>query len=59
MFGVTSIGTVSLTEMRKAHATPQCYQLDAGGEVLMLTVDSITSGNRERATGAGRSAWRG
>ena len=56
MFGVTSIGTVSLTEMRKAHATPQCYQLDAGGEVLMLTVDSITGGNRERATGAGRSA---
>lgn len=65
MFGVSSIGTVSLEELRKAHATPQCYQFyfhrdralnrammqsakDAGVEVMMLTVDSITGGNRER-----------
>jgi L-lactate dehydrogenase (cytochrome) len=65
MFGVSSLGTVSLEEMRKAHATPQAYQFyfhkdrglnrvmlqrakDAGVEVLMLTVDSITGGNRER-----------
>lgn len=65
MFGVSSLGTVSLEEMRKAHRTPQVYQFyfhkdrglnaammdrakAAGVEVMMLTVDSITGGNRER-----------
>ena len=65
MFGVSSLGTVSLEEMRKAHRTPQVYQFyfhkdrglnaammerakTAGVEVMMLTVDSITGGNRER-----------
>jgi L-lactate dehydrogenase (cytochrome) len=65
MFGVSSLGTVSLEELRKAHDTPQVYQFyfhkdrglnramlqrakDAGVEVIMLTVDSITGGNRER-----------
>jgi L-lactate dehydrogenase (cytochrome) len=65
LFGVSSLGTVSLEEVRKAHATPQTYQFyfhkdrglnrammqrakDAGVEVMMLTVDSITGGNRER-----------
>ncbi|MGH8222582.1 MAG: alpha-hydroxy acid oxidase, partial [Woeseiaceae bacterium] len=65
MFGVSSLGTVSLEELRKAYATPQVYQFyfhrdrglnramlqrakEAGVEVLMLTVDSITGGNRER-----------
>jgi len=65
MFGVSSLGTVSLEELRKAHDTPQVYQFyfhrdrglnrammqrakEAGIEVMMLTVDSITGGNRER-----------
>ena len=65
MFGVSSLGTVSLEELRKAHDTPQVYQFyfhkdrglnramlqrakDAGVDVMMLTVDSITGGNRER-----------
>lgn len=65
MFGVSSLGTVSLEELRKAHDTPQIYQFyfhkdrglnramlrrakEAGIEVMMLTVDSITGGNRER-----------
>jgi L-lactate dehydrogenase (cytochrome) len=65
MFGVSSLGTVSLEELRKAHKTPQVYQFyfhkdrglnrammrrakDAGVEIMMLTVDSITGGNRER-----------
>jgi L-lactate dehydrogenase (cytochrome) len=65
MFGVSSLGTVSLEELRKAYATPQMYQFyfhrdrglnramlqrakEAGIEVMMLTVDSITGGNRER-----------
>jgi len=65
MFGVSSLGTVSLEDLRKAHATPQVYQFyfhkdrslnramlqrakDAGVEVMVLTVDSITGGNRER-----------
>jgi L-lactate dehydrogenase (cytochrome) len=65
MFGVSSLGTVSLEDMRKAHATPQAYQFyfhkdrglnrammqrakTAGVDVMMLTVDSITGGNRER-----------
>lgn len=65
MFGVSSLGTVSLEELRQKHKTPQCYQFyfhkdrglntammsrakEAGVEVMMLTVDSITGGNRER-----------
>ena len=65
MFGVSSLGTVSLEELRKAHNTPQVYQFyfhkdrglnrammqrakEAGVNVMMLTVDSITGGNRER-----------
>ncbi|MDA9411412.1 alpha-hydroxy acid oxidase [Bradyrhizobium sp. CCBAU 45384] len=65
MFGVSSLGTVGLEELRKAHATPQVYQFyfhrdrglnrammqrakEAGVNVMMLTVDSITGGNRER-----------
>jgi L-lactate dehydrogenase (cytochrome) len=65
MFGVSSLGTVSLEELRRKHATPQVYQFyfhkdrglnrammqrakAAGVEVMMLTVDSITGGNRER-----------
>ena len=65
MFGVSSLGTVGLEELRKAHATPQVYQFyfhkdrglnramlqrakEAGIDVMMLTVDSITGGNRER-----------
>ncbi len=65
MFGVSSLGTVSLEELRKAHDTPQVYQFyfhkdrglnravlqrakDARIEIMMLTVDSITGGNRER-----------
>lgn len=65
MFGVSSLGTVSLEELRRAHDGPQVYQFyfhrdrglnrammqrakDAGVNVMMLTVDSITGGNRER-----------
>jgi L-lactate dehydrogenase (cytochrome) len=65
MFGVSSLGTVSLEELRKAYDIPQVYQFyyhkdrglnhammkrakDAGINVMMLTVDSITGGNRER-----------
>lgn len=65
MFGVSSLGTVSIEELRKAHDVPQVYQFyfhrdrglnrammqrakEAGVEVMMLTVDSITGGNRER-----------
>ena len=59
--GVSSLGTVSLEELRRKHKTPQVYQFyfhrdrglnrammqrakDAGVEVMMLTVDSITGG---------------
>jgi len=65
MFGVSSLGTVSLEELRKKYDTPQVYQFyfhkdrglnramtqrakEAGVNVMMLTVDSITGGNRER-----------
>ena len=65
MFGVSSLGTVSLKEVRRKFSNPQCYQFyfhkdrglnrammesakEAGVEVMMLTVDSITGGNRER-----------
>ena len=64
MFGVSSLGTVSIEEIRK-FSGPQVYQFyfhrdrglnrsmmqrakSAGVEVMMLTVDSITGGNRER-----------
>lgn len=65
MFGVSSLGTVSLAKVRQKFSNPQCYQFyfhkdrglnrammqsakEAGVEVMMLTVDSITGGNRER-----------
>lgn len=65
MFGVSSLGTVSLEEIAKTVNTPQVYQFyfhkdrglnqammqrakEAGVQVMMLTVDSITGGNRER-----------
>ena len=65
MFGVSSMGTVSLKELREKYSTPQFYQfyfhkdrglnkamLEAakasGVDVMMLTVDTITAGNRER-----------
>ncbi len=65
LFGVSSLGTVSLEELRAKYATPQAYQFyfhkdrglnramlerakAAGIDVLMLTVDTITGGNRER-----------
>src|SRR3954453_14338769 len=65
MFGVSSLGTVSLEEARAISSSPQVYQFyfhrdrglnrammqrarDIGVEVMMLTVDSITGGNRER-----------
>jgi L-lactate dehydrogenase (cytochrome) len=65
MFGVSSLGTVSLEEARRISSGPQVYQFyfhkdrglnremmarakNAGIEVMMLTVDSITGGNRER-----------
>ena len=72
MFGVSSLGTVSLEELRKAYDTPQVYQFyfhkdralnrvmmqrakDAGIDIMMLTVDSITGGNRERDLRSGFS----
>ena len=65
MFGVSSLGTASLKQIRQEYAGPQCYQFyfhkdrglnramlenakEAGIDVLMLTVDTITGGNRER-----------
>ena len=65
MFGVSSLGTVSLEETWQISNSPQVYQFyfhkdrglnremmarakSAGVEVMMLTVDSITGGNRER-----------
>ena len=65
MFGVSSLGTVSMEEIAKQFNTPQVYQFyfhkdrglnqammerakASGIEVMMLTVDSITGGNRER-----------
>jgi len=65
MFGVSSLGTVSLEEIAEQIDTPQVYQFyfhkdrglnsvmmqrakQAGVQVMMLTVDSITGGNRER-----------
>ena len=64
MFGVSSLGTVSIEALRQ-YKTPQVYQFyfhkdrdlnramlerakKAGVEVMMLTVDSVTGGKRER-----------
>lgn len=65
MFGVSSLGTVSMEEIAQQTDTPQVYQFyfhkdrglnkammerakASGIEVMMLTVNSITDGNRER-----------
>ena len=65
MFGVSSLGTVSIEDLRRRYKTPQAYQFyfhkdrgvnrammerakAAGVDVMMLTVDTITGGNRER-----------
>ena len=65
MFGVSSLGTVGVEELRRKYDTPQVYQFyfhkdrglnramlqrakQARIDVMMLTVDSITGGNRER-----------
>jgi L-lactate dehydrogenase (cytochrome) len=65
MFGISSLGTVSLEEIASRFSFPQIYQFyfhkdrglnqamlerakSAGVKILMLTVDSITGGNRER-----------
>lgn len=65
MFGVSSLGTVSLEEIASNFSFPQVYQFyfhkdrglnkammdrakQAGVRIMMLTVDSITGGNRER-----------
>ncbi len=72
MFGVSSLGTVSMAELSERHANPQVYQFyfhrdrglnsammqaakDSGINVMMLTVDSITGGNRERDLRSGFS----
>lgn len=65
MFGVSSLGTVSMEELASKHRNPQIYQFyfhkdrglnrammqkakESGIQVMLLTVDSITGGNRER-----------
>ena len=65
MFGVSSLGTVSMEQIAQQFSNPQVYQFyfhkdrdlnrammerakACGIEVMMLTVDSITGGNRER-----------
>jgi L-lactate dehydrogenase (cytochrome) len=65
MFGVSSLGTVSLEDLAKNFSFPQAYQFyfhkdrglnkammqrakEAGVPIMLLTVDSITGGNRER-----------
>ncbi len=65
MFGVSSLGTVSLEELASKFSFPQVYQFyfhkdrglnramlerakAAGIRIMMLTVDAITGGNRER-----------
>jgi len=65
LFGVSSLGTISLEEARGIGKGPQVYQFyfhkdrglnremmarakSAGVDIMMLTVDSITGGNRER-----------
>lgn len=65
MFGVSSLGTASLEEIKEKYNNPQAYQFyfhkdrglnramfetakRVGIDVMMLTVDTITGGNRER-----------
>ena len=65
LFGVSSLGTVSLADVRNRYLGPQCYQFyfhkdrelnkvmlenakNANVDIMMLTVDTITGGNRER-----------
>jgi L-lactate dehydrogenase (cytochrome) len=65
MFGLSSLGTMSLEELATSFTFPQVYQFyfhkdrglnsammsrakESGVKVMMLTVDSITGGNRER-----------
>ena len=65
MFGLSSLGTVSLEEISSKFTFPQVYQFyfhkdrglnkamlerakSAGVRIMMLTVDSVTGGNRER-----------
>ena len=72
LFGVSSLGTVSLEEVAKNYQTPQAFQFyfhkDRGLNqammerakaadipIMMLTVDSITGGNRERDIRSGFS----
>src|SRR3546814_13762532 len=58
MFGVSSLGTVSLGELRRAHATPQCYQFyfhkDRG-----LTRAMLESANADGVGETGRASGRG
>jgi L-lactate dehydrogenase (cytochrome) len=65
MFGISSLGTISIEEMGSTISTPKLFQLyfhkdrrltnsmierciAANFDVLALTVDTITGGNRER-----------
>ncbi len=65
LFGISSLGTVSIEEIGKSISTPKMFQLyfhkdrgltnamierciEAKFDVLALTVDTITGGNRER-----------
>jgi L-lactate dehydrogenase (cytochrome) len=65
MFGISSLGTVSIEDIGRSISTPKLFQLyfhkdrgltnsmierciAANFDVLALTVDSITGGNRER-----------
>ena len=65
LFGVSSLGTASLSEIRDLYSGPQCFQFyfhkdrslnrsmleaakNANVDILMLTVDTITGGKRER-----------
>ncbi len=65
MFGVSSLGTVSLRDVKTRFKNPQAYQFyfhkdrglnkamlesakEVGVDIMMLTVDTITGGNRER-----------
>ena len=65
LFGVSSLSTASLADIRKQYDGPQCFQFyfhknrglnqsmlesakNADVDILMLTVDTITGGKRER-----------
>ena len=65
LFGISSLGTVSLAEIGKTISTPKMFQFychkdkalndamiescrEANFDVIALTVDTITGGNRER-----------